>query len=38
MHAGLEGLMSQMYLKNLAHHVRRGQAGRVCVRDCPAVV
>jgi len=29
MHAGLEGLMSAMYLKQLAVHVRRGQAGRV---------
>jgi hypothetical protein len=29
MHAGLEGPMSAMYLKQLAHHVRRGQAGRV---------
>jgi hypothetical protein len=29
MHAGLEGLMSQMYLKQLAVHVKRGQAGRV---------
>jgi|SRR5262252_8551765 len=29
MHAGLEGLMSAMYLKQLAHHVRRGQSGRV---------
>ncbi len=29
MHAGLEGLMSALYLKQLAVHVRRGQAGRV---------
>lgn len=29
MHAGLEGLMSAMYLRQLAVHVRRGQAGRV---------
>ena len=29
MHAGLEGLMSAMYLKQLAVHVKRGQAGRV---------
>jgi DNA invertase Pin-like site-specific DNA recombinase len=29
MHAGLEGLMSALYLKQLAVHVRRGQSGRV---------
>ncbi|HMA73130.1 MAG TPA: recombinase family protein, partial [Xanthobacteraceae bacterium] len=29
LHAGLEGLMSALYLKQLAVHVRRGQAGRV---------
>jgi len=29
LHAGLGGLMSSMFLKNLATHVRRGQAGRV---------
>jgi DNA invertase Pin-like site-specific DNA recombinase len=29
MHAGLEGLMSALYLKQLAVHVRRGQSGRM---------
>ena len=29
LHAGLEGLMSDMYIEQLRHHVRRGQAGRV---------
>jgi DNA invertase Pin-like site-specific DNA recombinase len=48
LHAGLGGLMSSMFLKNLATRVRRGQAGRVrdglsgaaasltAMRPCPA--